>query len=105
MDWRRVYVLIMREAATQLLPLMATGVCWPNVARFVSIISSMVILSLTVQILERENIIDQPSLRTDSSGIRCLHLVQPILSRGPMEGRIAQSIVYPGGTWKGQPDS
>lgn len=42
----------------QLLPHMATGVYWHNVARVFSIISSLELLSLASQILERENIID-----------------------------------------------
>lgn len=69
--------LIMRAAATQLLPLMARRVGWPRVDRFVSIISSMVNLSFTVQILEREISLISPAYRLiDSSGIRCLFLFQ-----------------------------
>lgn len=67
---------------------MATEVCWPNVAGFFSIISSMVNLRLAVQIFEKENIIDQPTLHTDSSRIRCLLLFQSLVVGGPEAGQV-----------------
>lgn len=55
------------ESSSHLAPATrGTGVSWPNVERFVSVISSMVNLTLPVQI-ERENIIDQHSLQAVSS--------------------------------------
>lgn len=88
--------LIMRAAATQLLPRISRGVGWPNVDRFVSIISSMVNLSFAVQILGREISLISPAYRLILLGSGAYSY-----SNNCGWGTQRESQVHTGGIWRG----